>query len=62
MCVCEKKILQCTNNEIIISTLSKETYLSEKKDSDEMRKNLWRPKELWKETSERDKKEEIKRV
>ena len=50
MRVCEKKNVQRTNNEIIISTLLKETYIFEKKDSDEVRKKLWRPKELWKET------------
>ena len=48
--MCEKKNVQRTNNEIIISTLLKETYIFEKKDSDEVRKKLWRPKELWKET------------
>ena len=37
--VCEKKNVQHTNNEIIISTLLKETYIFEKKDSDEVRKN-----------------------
>ena len=47
---CEKKNVHRTNNEIIISTLSKQTYIFEKKDSDEVRKKLWRPKELWKET------------
>ena len=48
--VCEKKNVHRTNNEIIILTLSKQTYIFEKKDSDEVRKKLWRPKELWKET------------